>query len=169
MKLDKACKIESASEGKKGLRLQLRDAYLDVEKNRVLATDGYVAAIVPVEIEAGDTSGYIPTEALTQARKATAKKADAIALMCNGSVTLPDNRTFPRENLGTFPNVDLVIPKPETRNFTTGLDVKLLVKLADALGTDYLDLSYDTTSPYGPILVTPHSKQGTGVLMPRKK
>ena len=168
MKFEKRHKIESAVASKKDYREKLQDCYLDVEKPRLLATDGHILAIVPVETGEHDTTGYISVEALTSQRKATGKKVEHVELACNGSVALPDGRTFPREDYGIYPNVDSVLPKPESRNFHVALNADLLHRLADAIGSEVVVLHFDTTNPLGCISVTGKATLATGAIMPCK-
>src|SRR4051812_10454668 len=48
-------------------RPMLKGVYLDVETSTLTATDSYMAARVPCEVEDGDESGCIPVAALKEA------------------------------------------------------------------------------------------------------
>jgi DNA polymerase III sliding clamp (beta) subunit (PCNA family) len=58
---------EFISEDEKNYKLT--SAWLDVEVKRLIATDGHRAIRVGVEINEGETTGYVPVEAFELARK----------------------------------------------------------------------------------------------------
>lgn len=99
-------------------------------KDRLIATNGSIAAIVPVLASEDDAQGYITADALKASRKS--KTEDFTA---NGACKMADGQTFPRPELGAFPNVDCVIPKEETK-FSVTLDPELLFQLAQAIGSE---------------------------------
>lgn len=128
MKAPKA-KLENVCEkARKGARVYLTAPYLDVAKARLVATNGHALVIHPVEIDAGDTSGHVPIDAL----KAAGGKRGGGSIALNGSATVGGVQ-YPRPDLGQYPDVDRVIPaKPETPP-TVIFDAELLLKLAQAM------------------------------------
>lgn len=172
MQLRKSCKLESATASKSDAREKLRHAYLDTDKARMVATDGHILAIVPVEVDPGDASGYVPTEALTTAKKLLPRSTETLTLACNSSIAIPNGPSYPRPDESAFPNVDAVLPNPETRLFSVALDPELLVNLAKALGSAGVVLSFDPANGQACILVRPYLKKSidldgrVGAIMP---
>lgn len=113
-------------------------------------TDSYKLGRVPVELEEGDTEGFIPAEVIGAARKA---KADSIR--ANGSLELEQLgkviATFPRTFEGQFPNTDALIPEEparfEGRRWNVGLNPKLLLELAEGMGAETVTLEFVATRP----------------------
>jgi hypothetical protein len=150
MKLPKNILIEKACSGDAS-RPVLNSVYLErMEdgRSRLLATNGRIAAIVPVLCEEGDASGYITADALKAARKA-AGKLETASFTANGVCKMPDGQEFARPDLGKYPNVNQVIPKNETA-FTVRLDPELLYRLAESIGASRgvsLEIIVDTAMP----------------------
>lgn len=112
-----------------GARVYLTMPHLDVEKKRLIATNGHALVVHPVELEEGDTSGPVPLDALRVIR---AKRAgDSIALSGNA---VAEGLTYPRPDFGGYyPDVDRVIPaKPDTPP-TIVFDAASLLALAQAM------------------------------------
>lgn len=102
------------------------------------ATDGWKMLAVKVEMEEGDTPGYIPLAALNAATKATPKYEREVHLSANGSVEVVDGEnklSFARNpDSATFPNVSQIVPtygKTETVTF----NAYFLAELAKAAGS----------------------------------
>ena len=129
MKLPKT-KFEKAVNTKE-VRSYIADAHFDGK--RLLATDGHIMLVIPVEVDDGDVAGPVPAEAVKQARRS---KADDIFLAKDKVIT--GGVTFPRENKGKYPDVDQVIKgahdgvgKPDLT-----LNAKLMHDLALGLCSD---------------------------------
>lgn len=113
-------------------------------------TDSYKLGRVPVELEPGDTEGFVPVEVIKTARKL---KTDSIR--CNGTLEIIAGdttlATFPRENIGQFPDVDRLMDLEPARiegyAWKIGLSAKLLHELAEGLGTDGVSLEFTATKP----------------------
>ena len=73
MKFNRDCQIEKVCTHPKMIRPPLENVWLDIEKKRLLATDGKIMAIVPCEPEEGDISGYISPESIKTYRQASKK------------------------------------------------------------------------------------------------
>ena len=165
--------IEKAA-GIHDIRKHLNDPYLDTEKKRLIATNGHIAAIIPVEVSEADTSGPISAEALKAARKA-AKGSPlggiAPTIACTEkTLEVGQGPTYPRPDLqNKYPDIDKVIPK--TKGYIkVGLDAKLLYDLALAIGEGkyktHVCLHIDPkNSKKGTIYVSNNSDR-YGVIMP---
>jgi len=125
-------KIEKAvANPKHEVRGMLTQPYLDVEHERIIASDGHIAAIVPVELlDPDDVSGYLSTEAIVAARKANRKQPE---LTANGSIVVKDGPQYQRPDLGKFPDIDRFVKKPPSRKPDIVFDAELLYRLIQAL------------------------------------
>jgi hypothetical protein len=194
MKLPKNAIIEAAASVDPS-RYVICDPYLSIEHKSVIATDGRCMAIVPVELEDGDVSGWLSEDALKAARKQASKLDGLAVLHCNGSLALNNGASFPRPNIPkegespmTYPNWKAVtVPKGKNKHILA-IDVDLLVNLAKAMGTSKLrlEMAFEQCKPSDPspesfvcndsIRVTPcqSSKKDSpvegsyGVLMPMR-
>jgi len=167
-------------------------AYLDAERAELQATDSYIAVRVPVELEPGDASGFVPCEALERSRK-----RDAGSLRLNGSADVmgeyqaadspePPLASFARPDLGQFPNLPALWPETPV-SFRVGINAKFLLQVAEALGAEDTAVTLEfhgygpdghTPNPLRAIVVQPHRgttgredpvlgiKQAEGLLMP---
>lgn len=104
-------KIEAAA-ATRDVRAYINQPWLDVERQRIVATDGHILAIVPIETDEGDASGPIPTEAIKAARKMYRHTPDAMGVFkANGAIAFPNGYTIPRpDGIGEFPDVDRLVP-----------------------------------------------------------
>ncbi|MFH1997369.1 MAG: hypothetical protein ABII94_01600 [Patescibacteria group bacterium] len=110
-----------------------------IEDNIAVATNGHVLAIVPVEIEEGDTGGILSKDSFVAARK-LAKKNNDLQIKLNGTEELIDGTQRPRLDL-KYPDYKLAIQDysgEETRKIC--LNAKYLYELSQALGTDLITL-----------------------------
>jgi hypothetical protein len=130
-------------------RTYLCHCYLDVEKQRLVATDGHAMAVVPVSglTESPgdcpkDESGFVSVDALKAARKGTSKRQDHVVMSANGKHVLQNGTTMPRPvviNGMSFPPYEQVLPEyrkgsPDT--ITIGFSPELLVQLMKAIGQE---------------------------------
>ena len=130
-KLEKAASTDQ-------IRHFITEPYLDVDNSLIVATNGHIMAVCPVELDEGDTSGYVSSECIKAGIKASpvTKRTDKTAnIKANGSLVLDNNQTFPRPELGTFPDYKRVLPDPSKAEMVISLDAKLLKDLADAINT----------------------------------
>ena len=171
-------KLELAVDNSKGsYRPVLTQAHLDVETSRLMATNGHILAVVPVDVEPGDVSGPVSIDAIKAARK-TDKRCEQYEIKCNGSLELSDGQSFPREGeFPQYPDVDSVsrqVDKPA--DFTINLNAELLYKLAQAIGADkkgdyrvrlsFRDIHSDKQKTA--IEVTNPANEAHGLLMPMR-
>lgn len=138
-------------------------------KDRVVATDGRIIAIVPAEYTAEEKGCRVHTKALKEARKHGGKKAEkAWVGLAPNETTAPDNSVYALPPMGGrwLPNVAEVIPDPERGcAFIVSLDASLLLKLAEALGNTKVKLEFKDNQ--SAILVYPsEDNQAFGALMP---
>lgn len=127
-------------------RPKLTAAWLDTAAGELRATDSYIAVRMPVEIDAGDTDGWITADALERSRK-----RDGGGIAANGAAAVYDApaggetyspagieqatvASFPRPDLGTPPKLEQLWPE-DRDGFTVGLNAGFLKRLADALGS----------------------------------
>lgn len=121
-----------AAEARNDPRTYLSQPWLDVDKKRLLTTDGHVMAVIPVEVDNDDTTGHVPMDAVKAARKVYRKDSELLLEKEHANVY---GTRFPRGDLGKYPNVDQII---EPLNNGKGdpdvvLDARLLYNLAQAL------------------------------------
>lgn len=162
-------KIEAAVADKKEVRVYLRTPHVDKERSRLVATSGYILAVLPVELDPDDTAGPLPLDAIKRARSAKVKDVTVNGAVIVGGVT------FPREDVGRFPDVDKVIPAKPDREPDLVLDAGLLAKLAKALnspgdrlsGVVRIWLAADRSSP---LYVEPYNgpEGAYGAIMPMR-
>lgn len=110
----------------------LHHAYLDTAKSRLLATNGTIAAILPVSCDETDAPGWLTDDTLKAARKCS---RDSAVYLAAGPVMakMPNGMELERPQLGNYPNMDAVIPSEETK-FSASLDPEQLIALAHAIG-----------------------------------
>ena len=144
MKINKNCKIELACSTDKQ-RAAICNPYLEIDDKgaRMIATNGQILAIVPVDPQEGDKAGLVPVDAIKDARKAKPASLPEATLACNGNVKLLDGRQYPRPDFA-FPNYRAVLPaENRPAKFTVGIDAKLLWELAQAMGTQGVTLEFE--------------------------
>jgi hypothetical protein len=112
------------------------------ERWELVATNGRMLTSIPVLADCGDTEGWVPCEAIAEARKAAKKKRkETLTILCNGTCVLEDGRTYPRPDLGTYPNVNQVFPKgDETIKAVIAFDPFLLAELAKSMNATFVTL-----------------------------
>ena len=115
---------------------------LDRDENKkpvLVATDGRLMAIVPVETEKGDVHGSVPLKAIKELNK---DKYNRSKLSLNGHAEVKHidgtEIKFERDTESHFPNWQQVIPKKE-KVFEIKLSAKRLLDLSQALGVGKYD------------------------------
>jgi hypothetical protein len=164
-------KIEAVC-SKKDHRAFLNHVHLDRNdygQSRLVATDGHILAVKPVQVDDGDTSGAIPAEALKRTRE-LCKNVDVSFMQVNGACKTIDKAEFPRPEC-TMPNYRKVAKSFKYAGRSIILDAKQLKQLADALNDDgsariEIMLNVDES---GPNLVKPYRGNGYGLVMPIRK
>lgn len=153
------------------------------EKDCLIATNGRVLVVVPVEDTDGDVSGILSADAMKLAGRGEKRGETTIASL-NGSETGPIARVFGKDSItadfphveGNFPDWEAVIPKPSTTDLTVILSGKQLKNVIDALGVagDNLDgvrFSFKRNSEGGidnraPVRVEASGNDAYGCIMP---
>lgn len=163
MRMDRNVRPELGAAPAK-VRPTLAHPYLDVEAAALIATDSYVMVKVPVDIDEGDESGPIPTDALQAARKVAPRRLP-IYIEANGAAVIPNYATFTRDQAYEFPNWRSIIEtdpgKPVAR---FGVDAELLFRAQRALGARHLDVRF--FDPLKALRVRPLGGFGEAVVMP---
>ena len=114
-------------------RVSLRVPHLDVNRSRMVSTNGGAMALVPVHVEENDVSGPVPVDAIKAARS-IADKHGTCKLTLHGAATADNGATYARDMENPFfENYDRVVRDPGTADPDLSFDVDLLIKLVDAL------------------------------------
>lgn len=167
-----------------GERLTLMDVWYDEANRCLVAADGFMLAVVPVEADDCDVGGHVPLEAVKEARK---KKGRAYLLADEDFITLPfgdDGQRWTRP-VWSFPDYRQIVPTPDEEYVRVTFDARRLMQLAEALcqqenrANRKGAVNHDawgvtlTFKPDGvsPVLVHPQTDHGKvkgryGVLMP---
>jgi hypothetical protein len=137
----------------------------------LVATDGHTLSIVPCRVsDRGLLGAIIPAEVLDAARRVAkkGKLADATVEVERDSFRLSDGRAFPRPRIeGAFPPCADRVPAPRPEALRVCVDVRLLVRVAEALGDPYVMLTLGE-SDTDPIRVEVRESTGVAVVMPAK-
>lgn len=131
--------IELAA-GTEQSRYTLQAVKLDVANKRMLATDGHILAIVPVEVSETDHDGLLTVDSIKQARKLHKSAKGISEMSVNGKFTVKTGAQSAEFDLttGQFPNVDAVVRKCEGPPTIT-FNVDLLLRLAKAVAEKKYD------------------------------
>lgn len=174
MKLAKIHKLESAV-SKDETRAAIMQPY--IQGGRAIATDGKILASVPIKTEEGEEveGKRIPLDALKAARKATLKLIPDCHLQLGDKLcTLNNGASYPvlYPDVAWLPKVSEIVScklTPEDAHFSVTLDVSLLERLSQALGSEKVRLCFK--DPKAPITVLPADPNNVdnaafGLLMP---
>lgn len=149
MKIDKTSKLEKCA-ATSPTRYAMDVVYLDLQDKKhpvAVATDGKVLAVVPVELEDGDEAGMIPIEALKEARRG-AGRGDTARIEVNGTLRAWGKKgpvTYERPDDVPFPDWRAVTKheaQTTDKSLRVCLNAKLLLNLAQALGSDSVELRF---------------------------
>jgi hypothetical protein len=180
MRINKKKQIEKCVRLKEDVYYQPQThVWLDVEKQRLVATNGNALAVVPVNCDTQDKTGFITVEAIRYARKQNARKQD-IQIIAKDRLEILKGPLFPRptvDEIGTYPTWLKVIPKKSETDLVIGINPKLLLAVANALGTEQVALHFrrtkenkrDAINKIEPIIVTSldtDAEESIGVIMP---
>jgi len=170
MKLHRKYRVEQACSKDVHGRPALADPYLRIlgdERGWLEATDSYIAARVSVRGVTYDSDGWVPVDALKQARKACGAVDEADVPCENGRVNVYGT-VYPRPRPGsTFAELESFYTEARLEDAMVefGIDAKLLYKLAQALGSERVRLRI--RSPLKPIYVQPlGDPDAEGLIMP---
>lgn len=175
MKLNKKYKLESACASTKSDTLvSIQHPWIPDEgtilDGKAVATDGKILAVVPVNTWSGEKGTRIHRMAIKNGR------SDAKG---QTSIDLSLNRTTTRENItgdvhalpeiNRLPNVSPLLPdRTKTPALRIALDLRLLNRLAEAIGSEELILEFQ--GPKDAVCVSPFKGEGNdgafGIIMP---
>lgn len=168
MKLNKKYQIEKAASSDPTWFV-ITNIHIAEDRKHLVATDGRMLAIVPVELDKKDDrgSGAIAPSVIIDARK-KARRSDDLFISMNGTFQHVDGMTAPRisaEDAGVYPNYLQLIPKdPAIKNKVT-LNPEMLLSLARALGdSKSITLEFQDVSGHPAIIA--RNGDAIGLLMP---
>lgn len=142
-------------------RKNLEHAILD--GSNLIATDGRVAVILPVERSKDDRDGYVSPEALINARKVNGE------VKCGDSFVLANGMSLPRN-----PEIEAIKPydwkmltPTEKPSYRVGLNVESLTRICEAMGDESVVLEIIMPESGIPIIkVSPVKVTGArGIMM----
>jgi hypothetical protein len=144
-------------------RPELLQANLVTEEEILEATDRHIVVRVPVEIEEGDLPGAVTADALAASRKGSE------SISCYEDALVTDNASFKRPRPDQpFPDLRSLIPGDEQIVWSFGLNAKLLLRLAQAMGTEEIVLEFTAVGSIAdklcPIRVSPLGKRSQGAV-----
>lgn len=158
MKFDKQMKIHKAT-GDPG-RYAMEHAKLEIDEKdrtgRLIATNGRVLIVAPVEVDADDTAGLIPADALKQATAHVTKKAPIADVSANGTIRVQTKAgvvEHERPPEQEFARWEQVVPKGDVVH-RIAVNPKLLLEACEALGAqESVVLEY--REERGPLMIRP--------------
>jgi DNA polymerase III sliding clamp (beta) subunit (PCNA family) len=164
MQIEKKYKIEKCASTDES-RPSLQNIY--ISRRHAMSTNGRILAIVPVQVQEDDETGWLSPDALKHARRVSAKGLENIKIVLNGAQVLPDGTIMNRPKGENPPHIFRLLKQAHSnREYRIGINAHYLIDLADALGNEELIL--EIGEAHSAILVKPlHSAPGTvGLLMP---
>lgn len=157
MKIPKSPRPESVTD-KSGTRYALENPYFT--GSELVATDGRAIVVVPVESEPGDLPGYVPSAALSAARRGD----KSIRLSDPDEVWLND-RGWKRPK-AVFPKWQQAIPEPPAEPFRVRFAVEVLRSILVGVGGEHVDLTFNLSDPHAAVLV--EGREARGAVMPMR-
>jgi DNA polymerase III sliding clamp (beta) subunit (PCNA family) len=166
MRFDGSTKPEAFT-SKDETRTHLYNVYLDTEAKKLVATDGHRMIVTPVEDCENDHSGFVSRDALEYARKLAGGRKGTPTIGANGVLACENGATFPRPE-GEFVNWKQVMPKPDKKARTIGVNAKYLASIFASLGDCGVRLT--VRGELDPIEITTTGELGdtTIVIMPMR-
>ena len=135
MIIKKAYKIEKILENVENSNYPIRNAKL--EGDNLIATDGHILGIFPIEREKEDTDGLIPKDAFSQGRKILGKKVPYYSLKAKPETVEAGGGgmeiKIPRPK-NSYPDWKKVVNRDSKKYRITHVNVARLRELLDALG-----------------------------------
>tara|TARA_R110000851_G_scaffold268071_2_gene420666 strand:+ start:1702 stop:2355 length:654 start_codon:yes stop_codon:yes gene_type:complete len=157
MKFDKKMKLHLAT-GDPG-RYSMEHVQLEVDDDRaarLIATNGRVLVVAPVEIDDDDTAGPIPSDAIKQAVAHATAKAPLADVSANGTVrvkTKAGTVEHERPEGEEFAKWKQVVPKGDVVH-RIALNPKLLLEACKALGAEE-SVVLEYREEKGPLMIRP--------------
>ena len=152
-------------------RYFLHNPHLDAEKKILWATNGHIAARIPVETSETDVSGSISLEAITYAATIAAAGKTIPEIAANGSLDIGET-SFTRPD-GKFPDAEKIYQENLVRETKAiiSIDAKLLHDLAAALskkgkaGGVTLEIGGEGDAV---LVISNDNSEARGILMPMR-
>jgi len=177
VKLPKACKIESAA-SKDSTRPFITTPFF--RDGRLIATDGKILASLAIETDAipSELEGKkLPVEALKASRKIGGSREETarLTLTTDNRCEVAGGASYPipdtHEGAPQVPRVAEIVSARRESNapeaFCVTLDVALLSRLSEALGSSALRLVFNKEDPKSIITATPTTgADAFGLIMP---
>lgn len=115
-------------------REAISEPYFDADKKAIVATNGTVLVILPVEDSENDISGHLPIDAITMAQKQDR------TLIANGIETVEvvgEKIKFFRPDVGPFPQIEGVTRPADNakKAVSFNIDLGLLKAVMEAFGS----------------------------------
>lgn len=194
MKLPKACKIELAA-STDVTRTVLREPYLVTDSpitkpadgsvtyaGKLVATNGRMLAVIPVELNEHDKEEWVNVEALSLARKAV-RKGESVNITLNDQAEIAGSGIKMKRSAhdleaesDKYPNWRQVIPQAEETDTVVCFDAELLVQLVAAIGTRGVQMRIPkgslgciTIEPITDEHIAPANVNARGYLMPMRQ
>jgi hypothetical protein len=157
-KLEKAVSLDNTRPALQNIHVTRRHAFV---------TNAHILAVVPVSTESGDKPGWLTPEALKLGRK-LGRPNGTVQIHLDGKQVLADGTSLPRPDEEEPPRLYHILRsamRAKTK-FRIGLNAKGLKDLADALGTEKLELVFH--DPEKAVLVRPVERDAkeVGIIMP---
>lgn len=135
----------------------------DAEQGTLTATNSYIAARVPCDVEKDDESGLIPAAALKEAKGRSLAIRDGFA-----TLSLYDGERRWKLGDGSFPDVPGLMAKYDLVEYPFGINHELLADLARAMGCggkQFIPIKLHPVSPLKGMRVG-GPMDAEGILMP---
>lgn len=155
-------------------RYELGQVHLEVEKGRLVLTDGVRLVIVPVSCEPEDYSGFVSPRVLQQARERrlqTLKARKRVLVLGSNSKGEKERTVLTRKTKGNFPNYESILPRfngPPTITLSRGFLTSLLQAISRNGEADTDPIDFWIGKPDQAILVASQGSSAIGVLMPMR-
>jgi hypothetical protein len=152
-----------------GPQPKTQNPWIDVDKKIIIATDGHGLVVLPFTPEDGETSGFVPHQALRIWDCASRKRKSTIH--CAGRVVvtfLDDEQTsFPRTDSEFVDWTRLPRSAAECGTATISLDADLLANIQHALGSAGVTLWIENTDK-GIMVSGLREEDGMALMMPMR-
>jgi hypothetical protein len=146
-----------------GDRPTLEDVWFDKGKSQLVATDGFILAVIPVDSQEGDVEGHIPMDAIKEGRR---KARDSRLYIGSKQATVwvefNGEKEYERPDL-PFPDYEQIVPSynPDDDDVVQiCLDARRLMQLAEALCQQQDRANKNGTKKYDAFGVTLTAKKG---------
>lgn len=157
MKFPKTPKPESVTD-RSGTRQALEHPYFT--GSELVATDGRAIVVIPVEAEPGDVAGYVPSAAISAARREDGR----LALTSADEVWIRDRGW--RRPKAVFPKWQQALPATPAEPFRVRFAVEVLRSVLIGVGGESVDLVFNPSDPHAAVLID--GAEARGAVMPMR-